>query len=315
MSVAQNVNILQTLAEQALNQLIIFNSLDVDRMAKNLKTDWVVLATSGPTVDGRVIEKVWLQDMAATYKEALYSAKIWPNHERWLGSHGKVLEVKLQDATDPDLKGEIQLVAILAPSDDLVYANRRGKYTHSSIEVLKNFRGTGKFYLGGMAATDEPASVGTTELNFSADKEKFWIAGNELSFSSATEAEDEKSLIEMFTTFFKQSKGESQDTEPMSKELLEKIIDGQNKLTEALTAMGESFKTLKPAPEEKPNDDGKDKPDDKPKGEEFVSKKAFDELTENFTKLNKDFEDAKKNPVGGTKPAGDEGGSEVGVIC
>lgn len=296
-------------------------------MAKNLKTDWVILATSGPTIDGRVIEKVWLQDMAATYKESLYSAKIWPNHERWLGSHGKVLEVKLQDATDPDLKGEIQLVAILAPSDDLVYANRRGKYCHSSIEVLNDFRGTGKFYLGGMAATDEPASVGTTELNFSANKEKFWITGSEISFSSAVETGDEKSFREMFTTFFnKQIKGESQDTE-MDKEQFNKLQETQTKTNQLLETLIGKFSSLVPIGggkegDKKPAGDGKDNGDDKNGSDEFVSKKDFDSLNENFTTQGKElkalqdeFTSLKNKGVPGTQSAGDDASAESQVIC
>lgn len=293
-------------------------------MAKNLKTDFVIIATSGETIDGRVIEKQWLQDMAETYKESVYSAKIWPDHERWLGSFGKVCELKVEPATDPDLEGEIHLMAILAPSDDLVYANRRGKYTHSSIEVLANFRNTGKVYLGGLAATDEPASVGTTELNFSADKSKFWIEGKEFSLESAVEIEEEQTLFEKFTSFLKHSKGDSQEPEPMSKELLDKIVEGQAKLTEAVTAMGASFKTLSPNNDGKDKDDGKGGDDGKIDGDgktaddkngEFVSKKDYDDLLGKFKTIEDKFAELQKTPAGGTTPAGDGGAASATVIC
>lgn len=289
-------------------------------MAKNLKTDWVIIATSGATVDGRVIEKVWLQDMAATYKESVYSAKIWPDHERWFGAQGKVLELKVEPATDPALKGEIHLMAILAPSDDLVYANRRGKYTHSSIEVMKNFRGTGKFYLGGMAATDEPASVGTSELNFSADKDKFWITGGEVSFSSAVESGDEKTLVEMFTTLFnKQPKGQGQDTS-MDKEQFNQLTETQNKTNQLLetligkfTAQPAPAPTTTPAPSPAPAP--KVDPTPVPEKEEFVSKKDYDDLSSKFNSLEEKFNALQKTPAPATKPAGDDAGTESGVIC
>lgn len=270
-------------------------------MARNLKTDWVIVATSGPTIDGRVIKKEWLEDMAATYKESLYSAKIWPDHERWFGSQGKVLEVKIEPATDESLKGEIHLMAILSPSDDLVYANRRGKYTHSSIEVLRNFRGTGKFYLGGMAATDEPASVGTSELNFSADKDKFWICGPEVSFSSAEDLTDEMGLLDKFKNLLNKDKGESRDT-PMDKEQFNQFTTAQNKTVELLTSLIGKFDSLL---SKKPGDDGKDKsPDNNGKGEsetQFVSKKDYDELAEKFTALDKKFTELINTGVPGTQ--------------
>lgn len=282
-------------------------------MAKNLKTDWVIVATSGATVDGRTIEKVWLEDMAATYKESVYSAKIWPDHERWFGAQGKVTDLKIEPATDPALKGEIHLMAILAPSDDLVYANRRGKYTHSSIEVYKNFRGTGKFYLGGMAATDEPASVGTTELNFSADKDKFWIAGNEISFSSAIEQDEETSLLEKFTSLLKHSKGESRDT-AMDKEQFNQLNETQNKTNTLLETLIGHFTKQESAPAPAPEPAPAPKTDPAP-AEKFDAEKALKDLTEKFTKLSTDFEEAKKNPVPGTAPAVDDAGAQSSVIC
>lgn len=278
-------------------------------MARNLKTGWVIVATSGETTDGRKIEKKWLEDMAANYSERLYSAKIWPNHERYYGSQGKVLALKVEPATDPQLKGEVHLMAILAPSENLVYANQQGRLVHTSIEVLKNFANRGFFYLGGLAVTDNPASLGTTELQFSEDAEKFHIQGDALDLSSA----EEKGLFDFFRS--KKPTDTDQEPEPMSKELLEKIIDGQNKMVEAFTAMGDHLKTLKAAPEEKPNNDGKDKTTDNAGGDDFDIKKAFGELTEKFTKLSNDFEAAKKNPAPSTTPAGDDAGVEKGVIC
>jgi hypothetical protein len=263
-------------------------------MARNLKTGWVIVATSGKAIDGRNIEKNWLQEMADNYNERLYSAKIWPNHERYYGSQGKVLALKVEPATDPDLKGEVHLMAILAPSDNLVYANQQGRLVHTSIEVLKNFAGRGHFYLGGLAVTDNPASLGTSELQFSDNAEKFHIQGDALDLSSA----EEKGFFDFFRN--KKPTDTEQETEPMSKELLEQIAAGQTKMVEAFTAMSETLKSLKSAPEPKTD------PVPEPKTEEFVSKKDYDELATKFTQLDEKFTELQKKPVDGTKPAGDD---------
>lgn len=268
-------------------------------MPRTMTTDWEIIATSGKTVDGRNIEKVWLTDMAETYNPNVYSSKIYLDHERWFGAQGKVVELKVEPATDPQLKGEIHLFAKLCPSDDLVYANRRGRYVHSSIEVLKNFRGTGKFYLGGMAVTDEPASVGTSELHFKEKDDRLFISGHELSFPS--EADDSEPEVDgrircFFKNLLKTDKGESQDI-PMDKEQFEKFSSTQNKTNELLETLIGKFAT------EKPDDDGKEKPTDgKAKGEgDFVSKKDHDELLEKFASLETKITDALKTPVTGTQ--------------
>lgn len=281
-------------------------------MARNLKTGWVIVATSGETTDGRKIEKKWLEDMAANYSERLYCAKIWPNHDRYYGSQGKVLALKIEPATDPQLKGEIHLMAILAPSDNLVYANQQGRLVHTSIEVTKNFAGRGFFYLGGLAVTDNPASLGTTELQFSDNAEHFHIQGDALDLSEVTVEEGKK-----FFDFFRRNKptDHEQETEPMSKELLEKIVEGQNKLAEAFNSIGEHLKTLKPATDDKPNNDGKDKPTDETEDKKFVSKKDYDDLAAQFKTLDEKFSELQKKPAGATTPAGDEASADYAVIC
>ncbi len=280
-------------------------------MARNLKTGWVIVATSGETTDGRKIEKKWLEDMAANYSERLYSAKIWPNHERYYGSQGKVLALKVEPATDPQLKGEVHLMAILAPSENLVYANQQGRLVHTSIEVLKNFANRGFYYLGGLAVTDNPASLGTTELQFSENAEKFHIQGDALDLSSA----EEKGIFDLIRD--KLSPNTEQET-AMDEKQFNQLTTTQNKTNELLetligkfTAQPAPAPTTAPAPAPVP----KIEPAPAPQTEEFVSKKSFDELNEKLTKLNEAFEAAKTNPVPGTKPAGDDASADNAVIC
>ena len=46
-------------------------------MPRSLVSYWKRVATSGPTVDGRVILPQELRDIADTYKPSLYTAVIW----------------------------------------------------------------------------------------------------------------------------------------------------------------------------------------------------------------------------------------------
>ncbi|MDE9590681.1 GPO family capsid scaffolding protein, partial [Xenorhabdus bovienii] len=98
----------------------------------------------------------------------LYTALIWPEHERWTGTMGEVLAVKAECGED----GALRLYAQLRPNHRLLDANRDGQLLFTSVEftIDGNWRGTGKSYLEGLAVTSSPASVGTTRLQFSKKK-------------------------------------------------------------------------------------------------------------------------------------------------
>lgn len=132
-------------------------------MPRKLTTDFVKIATSGPTIDGRNIPAQDIVDMAESYDLEEYTANITYEHIRYFGNLGKVVEVKAEN----DGKGRMSLYGKLAPTDDLVYLNSRGQKLFTSIEIQPDFAGTGKAYLAGLAVTDSPASLGTSELQFS----------------------------------------------------------------------------------------------------------------------------------------------------
>lgn len=274
-------------------------------MPKNLKTGWVIIATSGQTIDGRTIEKAWLEDMAANYSPTLYSAKLWPDHERYFGAQGKVLALKVAPATDPALKDEIQLMGIIAPSEQLVYANQRGKYTHTSIEVLKNFAGKGFFYLGGLAVTDTPASLGTTELSFSESADKFYFHGSQLDLSEVEEVADNKSF---FSFFNRNDKPDEQDN-AMNEEQFKQLLESVNATNAAIAALGTQFSATKPA--DKAEGEGES---DQGEQSATVTAAQFEELKtlntqlqEQLTKLSEDFATALSTEKPGTKPGDADG--------
>ena len=136
-------------------------------MPRSLVSFWKRVATSGPTVDGRVILPQELRDIAETYSTATYTASIWSEHERWYGAHGTVFAVRLIEDSEDLQPGQVALEAQLKPNQRLLYLNDQGEKLFTSIEVTPDFANTGKAYLTGLAVTDSPASLGTQELYFS----------------------------------------------------------------------------------------------------------------------------------------------------
>lgn len=131
------------------------------------------IATEGPTVDGRVITRQQIEEMAKSYSPAVYTAVV--NLEHYLSfypdsafaSYGKVLELGTRET---DILGEkrLQLTAVLDVSEAAAEMQYKGKKAFSSMEIMPNFIGKGITYLTGLALTDKPASLGTEPMRFSA---------------------------------------------------------------------------------------------------------------------------------------------------
>ncbi len=138
-----------------------------------LITEWIRAAVAGATVDGRNISEQSLVEMAASYSQETYNARIWPEHIRSMmpdgifKALGDVVEVKAERIKGGDLNGCMALSVRIAPHPDLIAMVRSGQKVHLSIEVQPNFAGTGKHYLVGIGVTDSPASLGTGIMKFS----------------------------------------------------------------------------------------------------------------------------------------------------
>jgi hypothetical protein len=136
------------------------------------KSKKFVIATEGATVDGRTIERSWIEQMAASYNPATYKAGINIEHIRGVSpdspfkNYGYVESLSTQENSD----GKLQLLAEINPSDALVKLVNGYQKTFTSIEVNPKFADTGKAYLQGLAVTDSPASLGTDMLEFTANK-------------------------------------------------------------------------------------------------------------------------------------------------
>jgi hypothetical protein len=175
-------------------------------MPRSLVSFWKRVATSGTTADGREILPQELRDAAETYKPSKYTAVIWSEHERWMGSHGTVYAVRLVEEGDDLEPGQIALEAQLKPNDKLLSLNDQGEKLFTSIEITPNFANTGKAYLTGLAVTDSPASLGTQELYFShkTSKAAYFAASVELGPLMDAEPKGELGkLTALVTSLFK----------------------------------------------------------------------------------------------------------------
>lgn len=139
------------------------------------KSKFFRVAVEGATVDGRVIERNWLTEAAASYNRQTYAARVNMEHIRGVTAdkpfkaYGDVLALKTEEV-EIQLGGKTErklaLFAEIEATDDLVAMNRDKQKLYTSIEINPNFAGTGKAYLMGLAVTDSPASLGTEMLTF-----------------------------------------------------------------------------------------------------------------------------------------------------
>lgn len=137
------------------------------------KAKWFRVGVSGPTTDGRVIQPKWLTEMAETYDPDKYGARINMEHFKSLypdsafRAYGDVLALKVE-TFQIDGQDRTALYAQIDPTDDLVLMIQARQKVYTSMEIKENFAASGKFYLSGLAVTDDPASLGTEMLSFSA---------------------------------------------------------------------------------------------------------------------------------------------------
>lgn len=188
-----------------------------------------IVARAGKTLDGREITVDHIDQMAASYNPELYRARIWLEHFHGLmpdgpfQAYGDVLSV----VAGNDANGRRVLFAELDPTPALKKIVKARQKLSSSIEMHPNFPETGGAYLVGLAVTDNPASLGTSQLNFSAapeDKQFSRYIDSDIRFDDAPE--DKPSILETVKTRFRRQ-SEKGDT---SGETLERRF-GENEST------------------------------------------------------------------------------------
>lgn len=138
-----------------------------------LITDFIRAAVEGKTADGREITAQQITDMANSYSQDVYNARIWPEHIRGImpdglfKALGDVVETKAERIKGGVLDGKTALYVKIEPHPDLITMVRSGQKVHLSIEMQTHFPSTNGAYLMGLGVTDSPASLGTGMMKFS----------------------------------------------------------------------------------------------------------------------------------------------------
>ncbi len=182
-------------------------------MADKTKSKFFRVAVEGDTTDKREISRSDIEQMAASFNQQTYGARVWLEHMRGylpdspFRAYGDVVAVKAEEITDGDLKGKLALFAQIDPTADLVAMNKSRQKIYTSIELQPNFPATNGSYLVGLAVTDSPASLGTEMLAFSANAQVNPLAARKQSpenmFTAAAETviefEDQAEKISLFS--------------------------------------------------------------------------------------------------------------------
>lgn len=182
------------------------------------------IAVEGATTDGRVISRDWISQMAKNYSPEMYGARINMEHIRGYAADstfrrfGDVTAVEAEEIGDGPLKGKLALFGWIDPTPELVELTKARQKIYTSIEVNPEFADTGEAYLVGVAVTDDPASLGTEILSFSAtakvnplasrklDKGNLFTAAEETVIEFEEVAEPSPSLLARISAMFSAKK-------------------------------------------------------------------------------------------------------------
>lgn len=247
-----------------------------------LLTDWITIGTSGATVDGRKIAASDLEKMAKNYDPDVYTAVI--NVEHYYGNLGTVRQLR----TAPGVLNETALQARICPNKYYLMQNAEQHRLFSSMEIMHDFLGKGEPYLTGLAATDSPASIGTSEIHFSKDNAAGTMraAAVELPADLFADCREENSLIHDFFNrlgeYFIPGKKTKDDDDMTPEELKSAITDAIAPVTEKLGNLAEQVeKFAAPAEPETPETPNAPAAPEKPAADAA----AFTEISGKITAL------------------------------
>ncbi|MEL0655766.1 GPO family capsid scaffolding protein [Pseudoalteromonas issachenkonii] len=287
-------------------------------MPGQLRTKPLSIAAVGMTVDGREISEQDVADIVETYNPRKYGARINVDHEfNWSGWAAK----NLHNVDIPGMLGDVEsvqayeneegivcLYAVLAPNQGFVELNKADQAVYFSIEISRDFMGTGKTYLTGLAVTDYPASCYTDRIHFSSkskpDDTDVSLLKVDLGSCEPIDAAPKKPF---FKRLFAKEEPDMKPEELATalKDALGTPLSEFGKKLDGLATKLDSFSTKKVEGEEVPPVDDENTELAQVKEELSKTKTALGELNDKFTK-------ALKAPAGDTtdadeEPEGDEG--------
>ncbi|AIR84883.1 GPO family capsid scaffolding protein [Pantoea rwandensis] len=221
------------------------------------------IAVQGATTDGREISRDWISQMAKNYNPTVYGARINMEHLKGYAADstfrrfGDVTKVEAEEITEGPLAGKLALFGYIDPTPELVEMTRARQKVYTSIEVNPNFSDTGEAYLVGLAVTDDPASLGTEYLSFSAtakanplasrklDKDNLFTAAEETLIEFYEEAEQGPSLLnrvkEMFSRKSKTDDERFNDVSAAVTAVAEQVQQNGDSFTGQLTKLETSL--------------------------------------------------------------------------
>jgi Phage capsid scaffolding protein (GPO) serine peptidase len=237
-----------------------------------LITPFVTVCKAGMTIDGREVKAEWLKEAAETYNRELRDAPIDADHMlSWYGRFGTVDALR----ANTNANGETILEAKLEPNMRMLEQNSKGQRLHTSVHITKdNSPVSGKWYMVGLALTDNPAVNTTTELKFcSEDANEHVLRNSEFDSLVFLDNKEEfsteelstfKKLMSKFGFNFPTNNNQSLTNNPkedpaINKEQIDAMLAAQGKTTEALASLTEAIgNKFKKTDDSKNNaDDGK----------------------------------------------------------
>ncbi|MEN5020985.1 GPO family capsid scaffolding protein [Pantoea agglomerans] len=235
------------------------------------------IAVEGATTDGRVISRDWISQMAKNYSPEVYGARINMEHIRGYAADstfrrfGDVTAVEAEEIGDGPLKGKLALFGWIDPTPELVGLTKARQKIYTSIEVNPEFADTGEAYLVGLAVTDDPASLGTEILSFSATatvnplesrkqhKDNLFSAAEETVIEFEEVAEPSPSLLTRITAMFtgqKKASGEQfADVSAAVTAVAEQVQLNAESQTQELSALEQSVTARLEAIEQQAGED------------------------------------------------------------
>lgn len=281
-------------------------------MPGQLRTKPLSIAAVGMTVDGREITEQDVADIVETYNPRKYGARINLDHEfNWSGWAAKNLhnvdipgmlgDVVSVEAYENE-EGVVCLYAVLAPNQGFVALNKADQAVYFSIEISRDFMGTGKTYLTGLAVTDYPASCYTDRTHFSskskADDTEVSLLNVDLGSCEPIDTPKKPFFKRLFT----KEEPDMNETQLANalKDALGAPLEEFGKKLDGLTTKLDSFSTTKVEGDEETAPPAEESAALTKLKEELSSTKvALDELNDKFTK-------ALKTPAGDTTNADEE---------
>jgi len=242
----------------------------MSKQQKKFKSKWFRVAVEGATTDGRKIQRSWIEQMAKNYSPDVYGARINLEHikgyspDSQFKRYGDVLALRSEEIKNGPLSGKLGLFAQIEPTDDLIAMNKSKQKVYTSIEVNLEFADTGEAYLVGLAVTDDPASLGTEFLEFSANANVNPLASRKLSpnnlFTAAEETilefeSDEQqeatfsAMVDRLTNLFKnkseKDSGKFMQLGEIVEQFFTKTTERFNELESKITELNAELDTVK----------------------------------------------------------------------